>query len=56
MPLDGGEPAARRPEEYAKAMADPIAARFVRPFRMGRELINGTDAGAYGSGTRSPGN
>lgn len=43
MPLDGGNLLLADREEYAKAMADPIAARFVRPFRMGRELINGTD-------------
>lgn len=24
-------------------MSDPIAAKYVRPFRMGRELINGTN-------------
>ena len=56
MPLDGGNLLLADREEYDRAMADPIAARFVRPFRMGRELINGTDAGAYGSGTRSRGN
>lgn len=43
MPLDGGNLLLADREEYDRAMADPIAARFVRPFRMGRELINGTD-------------
>ncbi|MDR2973559.1 MAG: N-6 DNA methylase [Propionibacteriaceae bacterium] len=28
---------------YETAMADPIAAKYVRPFRMGNELINGID-------------
>lgn len=43
MPLDGGNLLIDDREEYAKAMADPIAAKYVRPFRMGRELINGLD-------------
>ncbi len=30
-------------KEYDRAMSDPIAAKYVRPFRMGRELINGTN-------------
>ena len=29
------------PEDYDSVMADPIAAKYVRPFRMGRELIHG---------------
>ena len=31
------------PEDYDSVMADPIAAKYVRPFRMGRELIHGKD-------------
>lgn len=43
MPLDGGNLLLDDRETYNRAMADPIAARFVRPFRMGKELINGID-------------
>ena len=31
------------PHDYDSVMADPIAAKYVRPFRMGRELIHGRD-------------
>lgn len=30
-------------DEYDQVMADPIAAKYVRPFRMGRELVHGLD-------------
>lgn len=43
QPTDGGHLIINSPEEYEEAMADPIAAKYVRPFRMGKELINGTD-------------
>lgn len=43
MPLDGGNLIINSHEEYDRAMSDSIAARFVRPFRMGKELINGID-------------
>lgn len=29
--------------DYAQVLADPIAARYLRPFRMGRELVRGLD-------------
>ena len=29
--------------EYAKVAADPIAAKYLRPFRMGKELVRGLD-------------
>ena len=40
MPLDGGNLLIETLEEHAEAMADPIAAKYVHPFRMGKELIN----------------
>lgn len=43
MPLDGGNLLLNTEEECAKAMADPVAAKYVRPFRMGKELINGIE-------------
>ena len=43
QPTDGGHLIINSPEEYEEAMADPIAAKYVRPFRMGKELINGTN-------------
>ncbi|MBT1162577.1 DNA methyltransferase [Bifidobacterium sp. SO1] len=43
MPLDGGNLLINDRDEYDKAMNDPIAAKYVRPFRMGRELINNVD-------------
>lgn len=42
-PADGGHLILNTAEDYAAAMADPIAAKYVRPFRMGKELINGID-------------
>ena len=39
-PTDGGFLIVE-PEDYDSVMADPIAAKYVRPFRMGRELIHG---------------
>ena len=43
MPLDHGNLLIETPEEYAKAMADPIAAQYVHPIRGGKELIEGKD-------------
>ena len=43
MPLDGGNLLLNTEQEYAEAMADPIAAKYVRPFRGSRELINSLD-------------
>ena len=40
MPLDNGNLLIETPEGHAEAMADPIAAKYVHPFRMGKELIN----------------
>ena len=40
MPLDNGNLLIETPEEHAEAMADPIAAKYIHPFRMGKELIN----------------
>ena len=31
------------PEDYEEVMSDPIAAKYVRPFRMGKELVRGLD-------------
>lgn len=41
MPLDGGNLLLDDREAYDEAMADPIAVKYVRPFLMGKELING---------------
>ena len=41
-PTDGGNLIVE-PEDYAEVMADPIAAKYVKPFRMGRELVRGLD-------------
>ena len=41
-PTDGGFLIVE-PEDYDSVMADPIAAKYVRPFRMGRELIHGDE-------------
>lgn len=43
MPRDGGNLIINDETAYREAMADPIAAKYVHPFRMGRELINGID-------------
>lgn len=40
MPNDGGNLIVER-EEYEDVLADPIASRYLRPFRMGKELIHG---------------
>lgn len=39
MPRDGGN-LIIEPNEYEEVMNDHVAARYVRPFRMGRELVN----------------
>jgi hypothetical protein len=42
MPNDGrGNLILNTPQEHEEALADPIAAKYVRPFRMGEEFING---------------
>lgn len=43
MPIDGGNLILDTREDYDEAMADPIAAKYVRPFKGSRELINGID-------------
>lgn len=43
MPVDGGHLIIDSRDEYEEAMADPIAAKYVRPFRGSRELINHLD-------------
>lgn len=43
QPTDGGQLLLNTKEEYEAAIADPIASKYVRPFRMGRELINGQE-------------
>jgi hypothetical protein len=40
MPRDGGHLLMNSPEEYKKVMTDPIAAKYVRRYIMGNELIN----------------
>lgn len=42
MPRDGGH-LIIEPDAYAEAMSDPVAAKYVRPFRMGKELVRGLD-------------
>ena len=42
MPNDGGNLIVE-PEDYDEVMSDPIAAKYVRSFRMGKELIRGLD-------------
>ena len=39
-PADGGHLIVEK-DEYDEAVADPIAATYLRPFRMGRELVRG---------------
>ena len=41
-PTDGGNLIVET-TEYAEVSADPIAAKYLRPFRMGRELVRGLD-------------
>ncbi|MDD6373140.1 MAG: N-6 DNA methylase, partial [Bifidobacteriaceae bacterium] len=43
QPTDGGNLILNTKEEYDEAMADPVAAKYVRPFKGSRELINGID-------------
>lgn len=43
MPLDGGNLLLNDQEVYEEAMADPVTAKYVRPFCMGKELINNID-------------
>lgn len=43
QPTDGGNLILDDQETYEEAMSDPIAAKYVRPFRGSRELINGID-------------
>lgn len=42
MPRDSGHLIVE-PEEYDVVMADPVAAKYVRPFRGSRELVRGLD-------------
>lgn len=42
MPRDGGNLIVEV-DEYDQVAADPIASKYLRPFRMGREVINGLD-------------
>lgn len=42
QPTDGGNLIVE-PADYESVMADPIAAKYVRPFRMGKELVRGLD-------------
>lgn len=41
-PTDGGNLIVET-DDYSDVEADPIAARYLRPFRMGRELVRGLD-------------
>jgi hypothetical protein len=41
-PVDGGNLVIET-AEYEAVMADPVAAKYVRPFRMGKELVRGLD-------------
>lgn len=41
-PADGGHLIVEV-DEYTDTLADPVAARYVRPYRMGRELVRGLD-------------
>jgi type I restriction-modification system DNA methylase subunit len=41
-PCDGGHLIVE-PADYAYVLADPIAAKYLHPFRMGRELVRGLD-------------
>jgi hypothetical protein len=42
QPADGGHLIVE-PEDYATVIADPIAAKYLKPFRGGRELIQGLE-------------
>ena len=41
-PADGGNLIVET-EDYPRSAADPIAAKYLRPFRMGREVVRGLD-------------
>ena len=41
-PADGGNLIVEA-EDYPQVTADPIAAKYLRPFRMGREVVRGLD-------------
>lgn len=41
-PVDGGNLIVEV-DEYAEVFADPVARKYLRPFRMGRELVRGLD-------------
>lgn len=42
QPTDGGNLIVEK-KDYDEVAADPIAAKYLRPFRMGRELVRGLD-------------
>lgn len=42
QPTDGGNLVVE-PEEYEQVSSDPIAKKYLRPFKMGRELVRGLD-------------
>lgn len=42
MPTDGGNLIVEA-DQYADVLSDPVAAKYLRPFKMGRELVRGTD-------------
>lgn len=42
MPIDHGNLIVEE-KDYAEVSADPIAAKYLRPFRMGKELVRGLD-------------
>ena len=46
-PADGGNLIVEA-EDYPHVAADPIAAKYLRPFRMGREVVRDSTAGACG--------
>lgn len=43
MPRDGGHLLINTRQEYDEVCSDPIAAKYVRPFLMGKEFINGIE-------------
>ena len=42
QPTDGGNLIVEK-KDYDEVAADPIAAKYLRPFRMGKELVRGLD-------------
>ena len=42
QPTDGGNLIVEA-QDYSEVTADPVAAKYLRPFRMGRELVRGLD-------------